>query len=110
MTEPKKRGWARMRELGQEQAEQRREITEALLSGLGSASALERAHAGCVAFWQVRAEYQESIGRDSTEARTKLYQALKAFGVKPDKAAPKAAPTNIDDIYAEMTAQSEARS
>jgi len=84
-----KRGRARKKEVAAENQAKVKALADRLISELGpSPSTMETIHMGAIAYWTVRSEYLESIGRDSTEARRNLYQSLKAAGIKPRQPAP----------------------
>lgn len=83
------RGRARQKQVAAENQAKVDKLAAKLIADLGpTANELAIIHMGNVAYWQVRSTYLESIGRNSDAAREKLYQALKAAGIKPDKPAP----------------------
>lgn len=78
-----------MHQIRAEQAEERRQLTDAILADLGrSPSALDRVNAANIASRHVKATWQEAMGEEPTETRQQLNQALRAAGLKLDKPAP----------------------
>jgi hypothetical protein len=104
------RGWARQRELARESEAERSALTAAILAGLGrQATTIDMIAASNLAALYVRANKLDAAGRDATEIRRQINQALRTTGFRPAKAEPPKQPSIAEQLAARGYAPPVAR-
>jgi hypothetical protein len=107
----RQRGRDRMKEIAREDEAERQRVESQLVADFGRVpSAIEACVIEQIAARMVRARRLRQQGRDDTEQSRLIAQLLRSIGLKP--AAPAAKPDprrDLDELFAEVTAESEAQ-
>jgi hypothetical protein len=106
-----RRGYARMIELAQQNKAKRDALAAELLGGLGRPpSAIDRVAAENLASMVVQADRLEAHGKDASELRRQINQAMRTSGFKPAMAEPPKQPSIAELLAARGYAPPSARS